>query len=986
MKRNKFLYSLIALAVFLFCAVSLGGCGGSSSNSFSSGGDNPNNPDNPAPNNPIAEEDSATRAETTLDVSFSMDSDKNGKPDFLDFHGVPQIHFDNSVSSSSGRISASSSILAAAEMNVTVPSMIWLNKLRPQSEDANIFLVPLDKGQEYTFEFSRNFTEDLGGVLPNIKFYDPSNSLLSLDVAEAIDDVTIAAYPPEHPSIVCYTITPEVSGSYIVKLANGEPTTNESADKIATDGVLFIYKEKRNENNETGYYTNFKFKDAAGNKTQSIHNNDIIQLRKSFLEANPTYFDEVYGQHAEDDEYGDGENGTSFVISDDMNGEYAYFMDKVQARAGLVPVIDPDAEIEDEDDDSDDDYGWSSPSPFTTNKVVASGGGVSASALDDEPSAIEPHIYGIPYDNKLTLGRGFLAFSFLDPPGIGEVQLSDYSEYLGKLDKLMSSDIEPTMHPKDTDTNPVDRLYYAKFISTSSQAESLTKTSANVAVTTAAAGVSAGTGSTNNFKFGLTSTTLVIHYEVTEVDYRKFTNKDLNYAWDELGFLDTVSDYPTKKAREKGWDFLREFRNDFGDYYVSGYQYGACFDAYISISTQTSEQVKELEQKLSGNLTYNGVTVSADAAKHTRDALNEAKAEVSVRIVTSGMGHGPVELKLNHGSRDIAAVDDVFSNLMDFHNALGQNLKRSDFSPVRVRMTRYRQNLKMAKIFKEKGDITGLIPITIGQAVKIVSLNNNLRALRAYRNVVMDNSQIGSTYTKPLEDEFKSIITKVTTANERLYTGENQADFDAIVKRVNDLSPKFKALGDRYAFYTKLVIAQNEEKKAYDTLKAAADKAGEGSDTAYENVRKMPFNADHGGSSGYDQFAVSEYVTADIKAGGKPIIKQYKRKNGGAAYRREWKSDHKKGDQDFWQAAGAALITAKATGGEARFCKVWVNSLDKDSVTDRHRELVKDSTPAVGKKSVGFYFMSGRGDNVDWNIGGQSMRMKTEDYPFNGLQ
>ena len=54
--------------------------------------------------------------------------------------------------------------------------------------------------------------------------------------------------------------------------------------------MLFIYEEFRNENNETGYYTNFKFQDSDGNKTASIGINELIYLRQLFLEANPKFF------------------------------------------------------------------------------------------------------------------------------------------------------------------------------------------------------------------------------------------------------------------------------------------------------------------------------------------------------------------------------------------------------------------------------------------------------------------------------------------------------------------------------------------------------------------------------------------------------------------------------------------------------------------------------------------------------------------------
>lgn len=994
MKQKKFLYCVFAL-LMIFAVSTLGGCGGGSGggNSLSVGDNTSPQQNNEEQTSPILESESATRPETPMVISMGMDIDGNNVPDFLDFYGVPQLHLNNSVSSSR-KVFAASSVLAAAEMNLTVPSMIWLDKLYKESEGANVFLVPLDAGTEYTFEFSKNFTDFLGGTLPNIKIYDPSNSILSLDVAESISDVEISAYPPEHPSIICYTFTPEISGNYIVKILNGE-----TLEDVETDSVLFIYKERRNEKGENGYYTNFKFQDANGNKSESINIKDIIQLRKLFLEKNPTYFKEVYGHNSIDDEYGANPDTTSFKISDDKNGDYARFMDLVQYKVGLVPVIDPDADIDDgSGDGNDDEYGTAAPVGFTTNKVVASAQSRASAqfrasdSLDDEPAAIETTITGIPYEDRYELGKGFLAFTLMNPPGVGGVDISEpYEDIYGKnvysKGAATFDAIEESMEPKASDNEynaPTKTEFYAKFISTSSQADSLSQTSANVSVTTAAAGVSASTGSTNNFKFGLTSTTLVIHYEKTEIDYRKLTSKQLTQAWEDMGLFDYVAEMAD------GDEFLPEFRNDFGDYYVSGYQYGACFDAYISITTKTSEQIKSVEKKLAAEVTYNGVTGSGDVSQKTKDTLTENEAQINVRIVTCGMGGGPVELALTNSSNDVSAVNDVFGQLMNFHNALSTQTRSENFAPVRVRMTRWRNNLKLARIMKNKGDKTGKIPITVGKAVRIAELNTALSSLRAYRNVVVGNSGIDREVIDPLDEKYAPIMTRVTAANENLYENKYEADFNSVATQIKDLSPKYKALGDRYTFYTKLVIAQEKEKKTYDELKAKVDGAEEGSETAYESVRKMPFGeSDFGGSSGYDQFAVSKYVTEDIDEG-ELVSRRYAR-NGVTAWRLEWSSTNQesvqKNGNDYLKDAGPAMLEAKTKDGStARFCKVGVNSSGTDRKTDRHRELESGSSPAVGKQTVKFYFMSGYGDAVDWNIFGKSMRMRREDYPFDGLQ
>ena len=1018
MKKKIISLNIITLLmVALFFAVTAGGCGGGGGSSLSNSSSNNSG-------GSIAEADSATRPVTLLGISLAMDSNGNGKPDFLDFNGVPQIHIKNSVSTASlGKAAAASSVLAAAEMNVTVPSMVWINNLRPQSEDPNLILFMLEAGNEYTFEFSKNLTSFAGSILPNIKFYDPSNAVLSLDRAEEMTNVEITAYPKEHPSLFCYTIKPEVSGHYLVRIQNGEPVTNTSADFDAASGVLFIYKERRNENGEAGYYTNFKFKDENGNMTETIPAESIIELRQLFLEANPTYFDEVYGQDAPDDDNGAGNPNSSFVISDDQAGDYADLMDLVQYRVGLedlIDLIDPEGYLELTDEEliallSEDisidneaalykeaeaaaaSYDKALEYAIKYAKVVRALRSNTANAsagLDDMPSSIPSSIEGIPYEDRYHIGRGAMAVTFLDPPG--GMEIGTIKEAYDKAFSAYDYDGNNTGSSKDVGMHPVANPMplmtdkYIKFVSTASQAETLTKTTNEVSLATSALGISAGTGSTNNFKFGITSTTLVIHFEETEVGYRELSYSQTLKAWQDAGLFDVLQD---ESFYQTGPDFVKNFRNDFGDYYVSGYQYGACYDAYIAITTKTSEQIDTVKRKLLANLNLDNVTASADLSKETKNVLAENEAEFSIRIVTNGMGQGPTEIPMPEGvtSRDNKAIDHTFDQLLKFTKSLTNTSKRANYAPVRVMMSRWKRNLMLGLLMKKKGDVNGTIPLTVGKKNKIIALNTKLKTLRGYNNVVMDNSAISSTASKTIGPEFNVVMNTISSVSDDFYGDKYQSTFDSVDKKVDELIPKFKALSDRYVFYTKLVLAQQAEKKYYSEQLSMLSKFEEGSDNAYKIVRQMPFgpNDDKGGSSGYDQFAYSEYVQADMDAG-ETVARQYERSAVGFA-RLEWNatSTGAPGTDPtaYWAPAGPAILEAKTKDGTtARFCKVTVESMNASRKTDRHRELGSDSSPAVGKSVVKFYFMSGRGDDVDWNISGKSMRMRQEDYPFSGLE
>ena len=87
-------------------------------------------------------------------------------------------------------------------------------------------------------------------------------------------------------------------------------------------------------------------------------------------------------------------------------------------------------------------------------------------------------------------------------------------------------------------------------------------------------------------------------------------------------------------------------------------------------------------------------------------------------------------------------------------------------------------------------------------------------------------------------------------------------------------------------------------------------------------VRKMPLGNERGGSTGYEQFGISGYVTQDIDAG-KTIHKQYQR-NRDDQHRIEWHANHLMIDHiDYLVSAGDATITAEVSGdanAKAVFC------------------------------------------------------------------
>ena len=155
----------------------------------------------------------------------------------------------------------------------------------------------------------------------------------------------ITPIPAESPSLICYTIKPEVSGWYLVVVSSQKSSVDvyhdteiqaSETEETDADGVIFVYQEMRNEKDEPGYFTRFKFSDINGNTTESLSIRDIIELRKIFLELNQTYLDEMYGQNAVDDEFGNGTEDLEFLFNEESKDVYLSYLDKVQRELGLV--------------------------------------------------------------------------------------------------------------------------------------------------------------------------------------------------------------------------------------------------------------------------------------------------------------------------------------------------------------------------------------------------------------------------------------------------------------------------------------------------------------------------------------------------------------------------------------------------------------------------------------------------------------------------
>ncbi len=956
MHRKSFL-TLIFSALLVFAVIASQGCGGSSSSSPS--GSNGGNGS------------VVVGGDTILD-NYVFDTNGNGKPDFFDFDDVSIVPFPQSSSPSS--------------INVPqVPSMIFFKELKEfYVDEPDTVYVNLEAGTEYTFEFSQNLTSPLETVFPSLEILDPVSKEPVKYFTDDIDDastfelpydrIQMSVYPEEKPSLVCLTLKPSVTGEYTLRISGVYKNTEETDDEIDDeepsedkteefynmiveaigqeeadyldstygDGpssdpspaqepdkscILFIYKELRNERGETGYYTRFKFADDYGNLTETIDLADIIQMRKIYLELRPDYLKKFYSET--------GYEGEPEELTDEEYTALCVWLYAMQEYNGLYGLHEEDTSVIDEDVEvsSASTVRSAASKPAANNKPAAK---KPATNLKSNRSRIPTTISGIPYDDTYKLGNGFFGITGYQAPGRA---IQDFNLAVPKTKKVSSN-------------------YRAEFISSQQEQENFSKTTASGSFSTGGFGLKASMSHMNSYKFGLSSTTLVIHYDELENTPRMLASS--KYKLNQAA--------TTQLAQG-----IDNFRTVYGDYFVSGYTYGGTYDAYISITTESTEQLTEIKAKLTAeyqSLNKKGAKASAEVANETRDILKKYNASISIKIITSGSSASDPNMKSitpSKGSNSVDSVGDVISELMKFRSTLAKQ-SPSNYAPVNVVLTRYSElSTVMAQINKEKND--GTIPLAPSISTLIQRFNGTLVNLGGYYEVVggLDNAKIDAEVRDGFYTRYTELVTKIT-ADPHFY--DSKSKITETEKAMKKLSSELKALGDRYVFYNMLIAEQKREKEMYTKYHADVETGSS------ENVKYQPFGGDGGGSTGYKEFFVSAAVTNDIKAGVNVTLdgnEDYK-----AAGWRYW------GTSDHNMSNVEASYTAKtATGGtDAAFCYVYVHAGTVDR--DCHRRF--SNYPVVGKSSLDFDFVSGYSRYATWTVEYQTMNFTKEKYPFFGLE
>ncbi len=890
---KKLFYSLLMIACLIFAVISIGGCGGSSSS----------NPEKTTGSGIIGSTIKIDFDRAERESAFDpIDVDGNGRPDALDLYGAQILRF------------GTGSSLAPDENGVyhangTVPLAAFIEELADPNEPDEI-TVSLKAGTYYTAEFSKNFAFSLGATLPQVEIIDPNGNAFEGSIQHS-------NYPQADPSLICLTFRPEVAGNYTFKISSANVN---SVEDVQTNCVFFLYEEMFDTNDTTverhnGYPFRFTYDEYDEEKVYTV--SAVLELRRLILAADPSLLKNAYGAYESEEERQEYE----------LYGEYIETT-MMKALIEDEDILEVFREINGDMIQPESLYTEEDIKDFTDE---IEGSVHSAAAVDwNQVSEISGTLLGIPYEPMFSPGAGFFATSMMEASGGAAID---------NFQDLLASKAPATK-------SGITTKYTATCVSSQEEYSRRMSTGVNVSGGLGTFGLSVSTSKSNNIKFGLTSATMIIHYEELEPSYRQLSNAEyLKYQTDNakavLGFIAEDMDAHKGEPNYANYDF----RKEFGDYFVAGYQYGGCFDAFITLTTESREQLKQLttafEAKLQG-LESTDLNAGVNVSNDLQEMVKKYGAQVTVDIRTIGAGNNiPTSINLPN-SHDISAVGNVITELVKFRNALANSMSPKDYAPVNVMLKRYRflsyRHFKAIPLYID-------VPARITKT--IANFNASMYRLTGYYNILVDAKNSKTIYNMPqdLSDKYNDIINDAKALRNAFFTDEKNLNNG--MEKVNDLLPQLRDLSDRYSFFTMLVNARKNEQPDGDN---------------YPLGKTLPKDEPRGGASGYPTFYASEVVTADINAG-KTHRDQKTEPN--------WAKNPAPSDE--WHFSWNAEEDA---GKGAIFCYVEVIG---DNDNDNYRRV----SPAgvVGRSVLRFDFKSGVSRSYGWYVRAQSMKFG-QDYPF----
>ena len=770
---------------------------------------------------------------------------------------------------------------SGGDFSATVPFMF-------NGVDAKISNIDmeLEANVEYTIEFSHVLGQSLGASLPEFSLYAPDDRKVNFDFglnSERDEPQGISENAENNDLSVKakLTILPEEDPSVILVTFTApvagiyKIVANQNDSENPEIEIPWILRVYKEMRGDDGS-CGYPLRFTLGETNFTVSQQDIIDLRRVIMHY-ATNFDD---------------NGFPAEVND------KFFEDDIFEK--LIDYIISKYEIDDEN---------------LENENLE----ISVADQDSNPSgaSIESQVENVPYDEEFRLtydskkriytsnGVGFYAHTGM--PG---------------QSRAAALDTFTIPSPRSAKALPVKKEFYSYTINTLNE---LIRDLNLGAMSTFSLGMNAlgkRPITTTNVRLGQISKTLLFRYEAIE-------NSPRLAKFDLVNFSDRA-----KRYLKIGSD---RFREEFGDYFIYGYTWGARYDAVISVTAQRYELLNDFCDKMiaTANLAVDGEDYSNNLQELEKIRLNN-KISVMGEFVVSGGGKSVSPLAAS------GTIENLMAGLVDFKkNVDGKYASRANFVPLMVSLKRFR-DVPGGDVLSKK------LPISEKHFDAIQDFTRSIILLRCYYNtmaaVPVDTLIDGQEKINEWKDEFEACIGSINLAVNDICESEDLLDKTAL--RVNTLMTKFKDLTERYVFYRKLVTLQesNQQSRGFSGSVESEDSVASG---------------------GFPDYYASTVVCGDYYKGGAEKWKSISYTGGAMLF-----------DWHTWQPS-----ESNTNYGDWR--NVWVEAkshkTNQSSGTDQQY-------PTIGRKGFAWKFEGAGTRRAEWYLNVQIAHMPNDKYPFVGLE
>ena len=528
-------------------------------------------------------------------------------------------------------------------------------------------------------------------------------------------------------------------------------------------------------------------------------------------------------------------------------------------------------------------------------RVTQRGNAVSSAVDYKEIASV---VEGVPYDNIFSPGMGFYADSGRS-----------------KSDNALEKFAVPT--PKDGNNIPTDKRFYVTSIST---AEEHDREQELQAMSNFALAQNAWEGcpvTSTNIRLGQISKTVVARYEAIEQKSRVVDISSLKFGEEAQEILDDGdSDY---------------FRNEFGDYFASGYQWGFRYIVFIAVTAQNTTDLNTavdyvetiMSRAGAGNVDQDTINKLIDMTNVYMEVQKITLLNDSTPQIDTGLG-----------------IQSVAENFSDFaQNAW--KIEKDQYVKLKATLTRFREIPAANNVIPAK------LPITTDHFNAIRDMTKLIFLTRCYFKALMSIpvNNLGNKLHQGWSDEFNTLIKTIQGQISSICQNENlvrdyKGQFDALCK-------KYQELIKHYIFFLRLIEAWNNQGRGFWNSK-------DGINQAYEWRLKT--------------YSHSAVVQSDYYNGGKSLRVQEK------YWRPVWHFGEEIAECPKWN------IKCNQDNNGWRYC--WLRVEHRNTPNSSG---VGQSYPTLGSTSLHWFFESSTGHRAVWWGDAQIVYMPPDCYPFLGL-